>query len=553
MNDEKKIRRLLERIDALRAEVKSLLPTEDADANVPKVSPVAANKPISAPLQTHKPSVEVECEPTALELLVRRIADWLCVRGSFSPSGVNREFAVATRWLLRLGSVVLVGAMAYFLMLAVNRGWIGPVPRVYGILCGGAIGLAAGVLLMVKGRYAVLGEVFAALGLVAFYLALGLGHRFFVPPVIASSWTVFAGFVATTLTAGVIAVRFRSLASAALGLFGGFLALLITNMKWSTEWLEVYLLLLAVGACVVAYLRRWLLLGFAALTVAYVIGFATVGCYLSANSWTMGVGSAVLNCSFFAVVYALSLGLAFVSVRQKWYHTVVFTWLYAIFAAFAWIVSCFPSSPSGTFYGLYVGGAALLHAILALGCRRTNWTREKGGADILFLIFFFMSLFALFVLMDSIGQADYKLAACCTFAALLAEGRVRLREKILSVLSLVMTVFFVSAFLILFVITYRNIGQDGYFTRILARELNVWSVPILMLFQSGRLCGKGERFAVLKQPLAFFGGLFALMVISAESYWIGVDYLPSLKMGLMTIVWAVIASEIGRASCRERV
>ena len=65
--------------------------------------------------------------PTASDVFWSRIGDWLAVRGAYAPKGVTREFAVVTCWLIRIGAVVLVGAMAYFLMMVIDEGWIGPV------------------------------------------------------------------------------------------------------------------------------------------------------------------------------------------------------------------------------------------------------------------------------------------------------------------------------------------------------------------------------------------------------------------------------------------
>lgn len=46
--------------------------------------------------------------------LMDKFADWFCVRGAFAPKGVSREFAVATHWLVRVGLMLLVGSIIYF-------------------------------------------------------------------------------------------------------------------------------------------------------------------------------------------------------------------------------------------------------------------------------------------------------------------------------------------------------------------------------------------------------------------------------------------------------
>ena len=163
-------------------------------------------------------------EPTAMDIFWKKVEDWFCVRGDFTPKGVTREFAVATRWLTRVGALLLVGAVAYFLVLAIDKGWIGPVQRVFGMMFWGIIGSVFGTWLKLKSeRYAILGEVCAAVGLVAVYLSFGLGHRYFSPPVISSGYVAFAGLFVATAAAGYLSVRLRSLMIAGLALVGGFL------------------------------------------------------------------------------------------------------------------------------------------------------------------------------------------------------------------------------------------------------------------------------------------------------------------------------------------
>ena len=49
-------------------------------------------------------------EPTAFDMFWMRIEDWFAVRGDFAPKGMTHEFAFATRWLIRVGAVLIIGA-----------------------------------------------------------------------------------------------------------------------------------------------------------------------------------------------------------------------------------------------------------------------------------------------------------------------------------------------------------------------------------------------------------------------------------------------------------
>ena len=270
MHNEDKINRILAELDAIRLEVKSLLPVRR-----PEQKPVAV--PITKPAITPTPNQIRKLQAS------ERVEDWFCVRGDFAPKGMTREFAVATRWLTRIGSVLIVGAIAYFLMLAIDKGWIGPTQRVYGMMTCGAVGTACGVWLKLKSeKYAILGEVCAAVGLVAVYLSFGLGHRFFKPPVIASGYVAFAGLFAATIAAGVLSVRLMSLMIACLALAGGFLVPTICSFASHDVQLHAYLLVLSLGACIVAYFRDWPVYGFVALAFSAALSTTQVECRLLA-------------------------------------------------------------------------------------------------------------------------------------------------------------------------------------------------------------------------------------------------------------------------------
>ena len=101
----------------------------------PEPVPVPMTEPIPEPLPEPEPLHEATLEPVEPEMSVfdifwAKFEDWFCVRGDFAPKGTTREFAVATCWLTRVGVILLVGAIAYFLMLAIDKGWVGPAQRV---------------------------------------------------------------------------------------------------------------------------------------------------------------------------------------------------------------------------------------------------------------------------------------------------------------------------------------------------------------------------------------------------------------------------------------
>lgn len=495
--------------------------------------------PVRAPAVDRHPAVAEPQPLTAMEMFWMKIEDWLAVRGTFAPRGVTHEFAFATCWLVRVGALLLVGAIAYFLMLAIDRGWIGPVQRVYGMMAWGVVGTAFGTWLKLKSeRYAILGEVCAALGLVAAYLSFGLGHRYFNPPVIASSCIAFAGLFAATLVAGILSVRLRSLMIACLALVGGFLVPMICSFTSHDVQLHIYLLLLSVGACVVAHFRRWALYAFAAIAVSF--AFSQVKCGSCADC------DVAVSYLFHAFGFALALVTAVrASVRGDNVKTRPFYWIPAVLAGifcmckmdvivenhFAWRGAC----SLGRF------GWATVLAALAFFSRRRNW----GGTPALIVLSCACAVFALGSACIDWWKVDNATVTLlfCLFAAILAELGARSGERSLQVLALMATIAMSFVGFCMFLVAVVE-GGGGYAQNLLDRIQYLWPVPALVAFVGFRV-GR-DAFWRQKLPLRPFAysvaAAMAFVIVTEESHFFGKEYLPTLRGGFVTIMWAVMAS-----------
>ena len=504
---------------------------------MPKLEPEPMSETPSASEPVKHNKVLEEAEMSVFDIFWAKFEDWVCVRGDFAPKGMTREFAIATRWLTRVGAVLLVGAIAYFLVLAIDKGWIGPVQRVYGMMAWGVIGTAFGTWLKLKSeRYAILGEVCAAVGLVAMYLSFGLGHRYFKPPVIASGYVAFAGLFAATIVAGSLSVRLRSLMIAGLALVGGFLVPAICSFTDHDVQLHVYLLLLSVGACAVACLRGWTLYAFAGIVVSALFSQVKCGSCCHCN--------AAVAYLFHALEYALFLALTVrASLREGNAKIRPCYWAAAAIAG----VFCLCKMGVIVENHLAWHGARALHhlgwtaayAVLAIQSRRREW----GGTPVFVVFLCVCAAFALgtacfdwWHLNNATGMLLF-----CLFAALLVELGARSGDRTLQVAAFIATVVMSFAGFFYFAVCADKAG-GGYAHDLIDRMQYLWPVPALVAF-TGRRLGERELWSGWLRPLSFgVSAVMAFVVVTIESHFFGHEFLPVLRGGFVTITWSVAAS-----------
>ena len=174
-------------------------------------------------------------------------------RTATSLADWNWEWLLGGNWLARIGMVALILGVAFFISLAIDRGWLGEAERaILGVLAGLAF-MGAGEYY--RTRYAVWAQTVAGGGLAILYLAIYGAFALYglLSPVVA-----FGLFALITLAGVLQALRQESVGLAVLAIFGGFATPLLLQQRLPDERLLLaYVLLLDMGVLALAGFRNW--------------------------------------------------------------------------------------------------------------------------------------------------------------------------------------------------------------------------------------------------------------------------------------------------------
>lgn len=263
--------------------------TADLETETPASEPVAiaAETNLAPPVEDPWQHFGNQAlEPSRFELaakqLLQQIWNWIIVGEGHRPEGSSMEYAVASNWLLRIGVLILVTGIGFFLKYSIDNGLIGEQARVALTVLAG-LGMIVGGVRLVGGRYHLFSQGLIGGGIAVLYFSVFAAFSFYH---LLDVYPTFALMILVTASAATLAIRLNSMLVAIFAIIGGYCTpILLSTGQVNFVGLYSYMLLLGIGILGINWYKQWHLLNFLSFFFNYLLFFAALDKYQNHYFW----------------------------------------------------------------------------------------------------------------------------------------------------------------------------------------------------------------------------------------------------------------------------
>ncbi|MDR6785097.1 putative membrane protein [Pedobacter africanus] len=272
-----------------------LQPAEEITAPEPEVEAIARQQAITEPPKPAEAPVAAAMQP-------QFVPPVQAAKPSFSERNPDLEKFIGENLFNKIGIVILVLGMGFFLKYAIDKDWINEIGRVsIGFICGGIlIGLAH----KLRKSFATFSSVLVGGGVAILYFTVTIGfHQYqlfsqtlaFILTILITSFTVL------------LSISYNRMELALFAILGGFGApFMVSTGEGNYVVLFTYILILNIGMLILAYYKKWPAINI----VCYVFTLILYGGWLyskvlDADSKTPPYAGALVFASLFYLVFLL--------------------------------------------------------------------------------------------------------------------------------------------------------------------------------------------------------------------------------------------------------
>lgn len=185
----------------------------------------------------------------------------------FKQNNPDIERFIGENLINKIGIVILVLGISFFVKYAIDKEWINEPARVgIGILAGGIL---LGVAHRLRSRFKAFSSVMAAGAIAVFYFTIGIAFHDYH---LFSQTTAFVIMVAITIFSIFVSLAYDRQELAVMSVIGGFaVPFMVSTGQGNYHVLLTYISLLNLGMLTISYFKRWFIVNFTAFILTTVI------------------------------------------------------------------------------------------------------------------------------------------------------------------------------------------------------------------------------------------------------------------------------------------